>query len=116
MQFLISKKTFDKLPKHLQEILVVSMRVAAYDMYSQNYDMNANAWAKMSSEYPNIQVKTFPKEIMNAMKKANAELRTELSAKSPELKEVLDHQEAYMKKAREWTRMSDFLYLKDNLK
>jgi len=116
MQFLISNKSFNKLPKHLQEILTVAMRVAAYDMYSQNYDMNANAWAKMSSEYPNIKIKTFSKEIMDAMKKANSELRAELSAKSPELKEILEHQTAYMKKARAWTEMSDFLYLKDNLK
>jgi len=116
MQFLISQKSFNKLPKNLQEILVVAMRVAAYDMYSQNYDMNANAWAKMKAEYPSINVKTFPKEIMDAMKKANTELRAELSSKSAELKEVLDSQDAYIKKAREWTKMSDYLYLKDNLK
>lgn len=115
MQFLISNKSFNKLPKHLQEILIVSMRVAAYDMYSQNYDMNANAWEKMYFENKSIQVKTFSKEIMNAMKKANIELRAELSSKSSELKEVLEHQEAYLTKIRTWTKMSDYLYLKDNL-
>ncbi len=115
MQFLVNKKAFNKLPKHLQKILTISMRVAAYDMYAQNYDMNATAWAQMKKEFPNIQVKTFSKEIMDAMKKANKELRAELSAKSPELKEVLDSQDAYIKKAREWTKMSDFLYVKDNL-
>jgi len=115
MQFLINKKTFDKLPKDLQEILVLTIRTAAYDMYIQNYDMNAKAWKKMKAEHPNIQVKTFPKEIMDEMKKANAELRTELGAKSPELKEILDHQDAYMKDVREWTEMSDYLYIKNNL-
>ncbi|PLY07280.1 MAG: ABC transporter substrate-binding protein [Arcobacter sp.] len=115
MQFLVNKKSFAKLPADLQEILIVSMRVAAYDMYVENYDMNATAWEKMRAEYPGIQVKTFPKEIMDAMKKANKELRTELSAKSPELKEVLDSQDVYMKKVREWTKMSDYLYLKDNI-
>ncbi|XPV68441.1 MAG: TRAP transporter substrate-binding protein [Halarcobacter sp.] len=115
MQFLVNKKVYNKLPEHLQKILVTAMRLAAYDMYIQNYDMNAFAWKKMKEDYPNIQVKTFPKKIMDAMKKANKELRTELSKKSPELKEVLDSQDKYMKTIREWSKMSDYLYLKDNI-
>ncbi len=115
MHFIINKRAFGKLPKDLQEILRVAMRVAAYDMYIQNYDMNANAWETMKKEYPNIQIKTLPNDVMEALKKANKELRIELGDKSPLLKEVLDSQDAYIKKVREWTKMSDFLYLKDNL-
>lgn len=115
MQFLINQDAYKKLPKHLQDILIVAMRLAAYDMYIQNYDMNANAWQKMKEEYPNIQVKTFSKDIMDAMKKANQDLRAQMSNESPLLKEILDSQDSYMKKVREWTKMSDYLYLKDNL-
>jgi TRAP-type mannitol/chloroaromatic compound transport system substrate-binding protein len=91
------------------------MRVSAYDMYIQNYDMSATAWATMQTEFPNIKVKTFPKEVMDAMKKANAELLVEIKKESPIVKEVLESQEAYQKKVRKWTEMSDYLYLKDNL-
>ena len=91
------------------------MRVAAYDMYIQNYHMSANAWQKIATEYPNIKVKTFPKEVMDAMRKANDELLVEKAKGQPLLKKVLDSQAAYQKKAREWTKMSDYLYLKDNL-
>ena len=38
------------------------------------------------------------------------------SKKSPLLKEVFESQEKYQTKARAWTEMSDYLYLKDNLK
>lgn len=115
MHFIINTKKFEKLPEDLKQIMLTAIRVSAYDMYIQNYDMNANAWQQMKAEYPNIQVKTFSKPIMDEMKKANQELRAEMSSKSPLLKEILDSQDAYMKKAREWTKMSDFLYLKDNL-
>ncbi len=115
MNFMVNKRVFEKLPKDLQKILTISMRVAAFDMYVQNYDMNANAWKKMKSEYPNIKVVTLPKDVMDALKKANQELRDELGAKSPLLQEVLDSQDAYIKKVREWTKMSDYLYLKDNI-
>uniref|UniRef100_UPI004047D75D TRAP transporter substrate-binding protein n=1 Tax=Aliarcobacter sp. TaxID=2321116 RepID=UPI004047D75D len=115
MHFIINSKKFEKLPEDLKQIIITAIRLSAYDMYIQNYDMNANAWEKMKSEYPNIQVKTFSKPIMDAMKKANQELRTEMGAQSPLLKEILDSQDSYMKKVREWTKMSDYLYLKDNL-
>jgi TRAP-type mannitol/chloroaromatic compound transport system substrate-binding protein len=115
LQYLVNQKALKKLPKDLQEILIIAMRVTAYDMYIQNYHMNATAWEEMKKEYPNIKVKTLPKSVMDAMKKANKELRAEMSEKSPELKEILNSQDAYLKRVRAWTEMSDYLYLKDNL-
>ncbi len=115
LQYLVNQRKFNKLPKDLQQILVTAMKVSAYDMYIENYHMSSEAWAKIEKEYPHIKIKTFPKPVMDAMKKANAELRAEKTKGQPLLKEILDSQEAYQKKAREWTKMSDFLYLKDNL-
>jgi TRAP-type mannitol/chloroaromatic compound transport system substrate-binding protein len=111
LQFMVNKKAYDKLPADLKEILRVAMRTAAYDMYIENYHMSAIAWSKIAVEYPNIKIKTFPKPVMDAMKKANAELLTEMKAANPLLKEILDSQEAYQAKAREWTNMSDYFYL-----
>jgi len=116
MQFLVNKRKYNKLPKDLQEILLVAMRVSAYDMYIQNYDMSATAWKKIKTDYPDIKIKTFPKIVMDEMKKSNEKIRVEVSKKSVLLKEILDSQDSYLEKAREWTKMSDFLYLKDNLK
>jgi TRAP-type mannitol/chloroaromatic compound transport system substrate-binding protein len=115
LQFLVNEKAFKKLPKDLQEILVTAMKLSSYDMYIQNYDMSAKAWESIAKEYPNIKIKTFPKPVMDAMKKANDELLVEMSKDQPLLKEILDSQKAYQKKARAWTEMSDYLYLKDNL-
>ena len=65
----------------------------------------------MKEEHPGIQVRTFSKEIMDAMKKANQELRAELSAKSPELKEILDNQITEKFQSREATKRYDNLKL-----
>ena len=110
LQFMINKKSWDKLPADLQEILRVSMRNAAYDMYIQSYHLSGENWAKMKSEYPNIKVKTFPKEVMDAMRKANAELLDERSKADPLAKEIIDSQAAYMQKARVWSEISDNAY------
>jgi len=111
LQFLVNQKKFDELPADLQEILVVAMKVAAYDMYAQSYHESAINWDSIRSEYPNVQIKTFPDEVLDAMKQANQELLAERAAADPLAKEIIDSQADYMAKARNWTAISDQAYL-----
>ncbi|MGD1984071.1 MAG: TRAP transporter substrate-binding protein [Chromatiaceae bacterium] len=111
LQFLVNKKKWDTLPADLQEILRIAMRTAAYDMYSQSYHESAVNWAAIKSEYPNVQVKTFPREVIEAMRKANDELLAEFAAADPLAKEIIDSQADYLAKARAWTAISDQAYL-----
>jgi len=111
LQFMINKKKWDRLPADLQEILRVAMRTAAYDMYIQSYHASGENWAKMKSDFPNIKVKTFPKEVISAMEKANAGLLAERVAKDPLAKEIIESQAAYVKKVRVWSEISDNAYL-----
>lgn len=111
LQFLVNERTWKKLPDDLREILRTSMKLASYDMYIQSYHESAENWATMKTEYPNVQVKTFPKEVLVAMKKANQELLDEKAAEDPLAKEILESQAAYMKKVRVWTNISDRAYL-----
>ncbi len=116
LQFLVNKEKFDALPQHLQKILTVAMEFAAYDMYARSYHESAVNWASIEKEYPNVKIRTFPPEIIAAMKKANDELLASYEAKDPEFKKIIESQKAYMQKARNWTAISDYAYLKDNLK
>ncbi len=111
LQFLVNKRKFDKLPPDLQEILITAMKTAAYDMYIQSYHESAENWAKMKTEYPNIKVKTFPKEVMDALRKANEALLAERAAADPLAKEVIESQKNYLAKVRKWTDISDRAYL-----
>jgi TRAP-type mannitol/chloroaromatic compound transport system substrate-binding protein len=111
LQFLVNKKKFDTLPADLQAILKVAMKAAAYDMYSHSTHASSENWATIQKEYPNVKVKTFPPEVMAAMRKANDELLAEHAAKDPLAKEILESQSAYIKKARVWTNISDKAYL-----
>lgn len=115
LQFIVNKRSYKKLPKNLQEILVLAFRLAAYDMYIQNYDINAKAWQKMKKEHPQIKVKSFPEDVKKLLKDSNKKLRESMAAKSPLLKEIFKSQEDYMQSIREWTIISDYQYIKDNL-
>ena len=111
LQFLVNKKAWDKLPADLQEILRVAMRTAAYDMYIQSYNDSAVNWQKMKQDYPNIKIKTFPKDVIAALRKANDELLKERASSDPLAKEIIESQHKYQKMVRQWTDISDRAYL-----
>ena len=111
LQFLVNKRTFERLPSDLQEILKVAMKAAAYDMYAHSMHESGVNWATMKSEYPNIKVKTFPDAVMKAIREANDALLKESAANDPFAAKVLASQQAYMEKIRTWTMMSEKAYL-----
>jgi TRAP-type mannitol/chloroaromatic compound transport system substrate-binding protein len=115
LQFMVNQAAFDALPAHLQEIVVTAMKYAAYDMYAHSYHESAVNWASIEQEYPDVKIRTFSPEIINAMKQANQELLAESAAADPTFAQILESQTAYMKIARKWTEISDYAYLKDNL-
>jgi len=93
-------------------MLETAMKAASMDMYIENFAESVDAWAKMKKDYPDIQVKTFPKPVMLALKKAADEVYAGYSAKNPKFKEIYQDYTAYMKKARAWSMMSQYDYLK----
>lgn len=111
LQFLVNKRTWDRLPADLQEILRVAMRTAAYDMYIQSYHESAVNLDKMKAEYPNIQIRDFPAEVIQAMQAANTRLLAQKAGEDPLAREILDSQANYLKKVRRWTNISDQAYL-----
>nr|VFJ88531.1 MAG: TRAP-type mannitol/chloroaromatic compound transport system, substrate-binding protein [Candidatus Kentron sp. H]VFJ90486.1 MAG: TRAP-type mannitol/chloroaromatic compound transport system, substrate-binding protein [Candidatus Kentron sp. H]VFJ96664.1 MAG: TRAP-type mannitol/chloroaromatic compound transport system, substrate-binding protein [Candidatus Kentron sp. H] len=115
LMFIVNKGRFDGLPEHLQAILTIAMGYAAYDMYARSYHESAVNWAAIRKDYPHIKIRTFPKKVMDRMKAENQKLLAEKSATHPLFKEIMDSQAAYTEKTREWTRISDYTYLKGNI-
>ena len=112
LQYLVNKKAFESLAPEYKAILITAMKAAAADMFTDNFATSADAWQKMKTDYPKIQVKTFPIDVLKAMKKAADGLYDEYAAKDPSFKEILDSQRAYMKKARVYTEISEYNYIK----
>lgn len=110
-QFFVNKKSFEKLPADLRAILQGAMNKVASDLFTKAYYENTEFWNKMKSEFPDIQVKSFPEDVMNALKKATDEILDEEAGKDALFKEILDSQRAFLKKAREWTKISEFSYI-----
>ncbi len=115
-QFFVNKKSFEKLPADLRAILEGAMNKVASDLFTKAYYENSEFWNKMKSEFPDIQVKSFPEDVMSALKKATDEILDEEASKDTLFKEILDSQRAFLKKAREWTKISEFSYIEKSSK
>jgi TRAP-type mannitol/chloroaromatic compound transport system substrate-binding protein len=111
IQFLINEKTWNKLPEDLQEILRVSMRTAAYDMYIQSTHESGVAWSRMQQDYPDVTHKTFPPEVISALRDVTERLLKEASDADPLAKEIITSQHEYLNQVRQWTNISDKAYL-----
>ncbi len=114
LTYFVNDKKFEKLPKDLQAILVNAIRVSADDMSVRTQYMSAVNWEKMKAEAPDVQVKTMPPAVLDELKSINKRLVADLATKDPLMKEILESQQSYQKKAREWSKMSDYQYIKDN--
>ena len=112
MQFMVNKRAFNKLPKEYQAILITAMKAASADMYYENFHASSEAWAKMKTDFPNIKVKSFPASVVKAMKKATDEVFAKYASKDKLFKEIYENQQAYMKKARAWSKMGEYNYIK----
>ena len=112
MQFMINQRAFNKLSKANKAILITAMKASAADMYYENFYASSEAWAKMKTDFPNIKVKSFPVPVVKAMKKATDAVFEKYASKNALFREIYDNQQAFMKKAREWSKMGEYGYIK----
>ncbi len=87
------------------------MRTASYDMLTHSVHANAEAWASIRDEYPNVQIKTFPDEIFEAMVAANKKVLKEYSKDNEQGQRIIKSQQEYLDKARAYTNISERAYL-----
>lgn len=111
LMYFFNKKKMDSLPKWAQSILRNAAKLTAYSASSEMFDASATNWASITTEYPNVKVKSFPTEVIDALKASNDKLIAEAAAKGGLAKEIIDSQAAYLKKARAWTSIGDKAYL-----
>ncbi|AFL68686.1 TRAP transporter substrate-binding protein [Sulfurospirillum barnesii] len=112
-QYLVNQKKFHTLPQDLKRILESAIKITARELLDESNDANAKTWAKMQHEYPHIKINHFPKEVMNALKKAAHEVEEEQANKDALYKEILESQRSYIAKIRPWSMMGEVDYLSE---
>lgn len=117
LQFLVNEKKFAQLPERFQKILLASMRLAAYDMYPQTYHQSAENLDKLLKEHPNIKIRAFPSSVFREFDKIMAKKLKERAETGDALtKEIVQSQQEYFRKSRQWTRISDQAFINNSVR
>jgi TRAP-type mannitol/chloroaromatic compound transport system substrate-binding protein len=111
LQFMVNNRAYNSLPKDLQRILTTAMKASAFDMYARSIHESGKNLALINKNYPDIKIKTFPAEVMQALRAINQQLLAQFAQHDSLTKEIIESQRAYQKQVRAWTKISDQAYL-----
>lgn len=113
LQFLINKGLFEKLPGDLQQVVIMSMRLAAYDTYVQAYHANSEQLDVILKQYSDIKIRSFPPRVLTKIRAKTIEVldKLEQSSSDPLTSEIVTSIKEYKRKVRLWTRFSDMAFL-----
>ncbi len=111
LMYFFNKDSMAELPDWAVSILKNAARLTAYRMTTHTFAENSENWSTIAEQFPNVQVKEFPSEVMQALRESNQALLQAESERSEFAKSVLDSRAAYLKKARAWTRIGTQAYL-----
>jgi len=109
--YFFNDKKFDSLPEWAQSILLNAAKLTSYNMTTATFDANAKNWQTIAKEFPNVQIKQFPADVIAALKESNTKLLESEKARSDTAKRIIESRQNYMIKARKWTEIGEKLYL-----
>ncbi|MGC8768937.1 TRAP transporter substrate-binding protein [Calditerrivibrio sp.] len=109
LESFVNKKAYDALPKDLQEIITTAMYRSNAWMLATFESKNNEYLYKLTHEHK-VNLKPFPKDVMESFRKASVEVISEITSKDPISKKVFDHFTAFSKKVDAWAKISEIPY------
>jgi len=103
LELTFNKARWEKLSDEHKAIIATASEEMTATMLQEFRYKNAKALAELPKD---VQIRTFPKEMMEAAKKALREVLDEQSAKSRDFKRVLESYEAFAKLNKPWNDIS----------
>ncbi|MBU4612390.1 TRAP transporter substrate-binding protein [Achromobacter sp. GG226] len=101
----VNDKSFESLPKHYQAALSNASAAATNDMIGKYDAENPNALRRLIAN--GAQLRSFPREVMEACFAASNDLYKELSASNPRFKKVHDDYMAFRDSQVPWFRVAE---------
>lgn len=107
---IFNKQAFEALPKDLQMIVRAAARQANADMLDEFTALNNSALQTLVNEHK-VVLKSFPDDVMSALKKASENVLEDVASKDPMSQKVYDSFKAFGSKVRVWHEVSERAYV-----
>lgn len=111
LMYFFNQDMMAKLPGWAQSILRNAARLTAYNMSTATFAANVESWDTISTNFPDVQIKQFPAEVMQALQESNAKLLESESQRSPVAKKIIESRADYLRKSRTWMNIGQRAYL-----
>lgn len=111
MEFIINKQVWDSLPPDLQAIITYAARAINQDVLDE-FTARNNAALKELVEQHGVQLRPLPEDVVEALRKASAEVIAEIVAADADAREIHESFEAFRQRVEPYTRISEEAFLK----
>lgn len=109
LELIVNKAAWNELPPHLQRIIEVAARATNQWMYAQFETRNLAAFRELT-EQGNIEINTFPQEVLQELHKLTKEVLDEEAAKDPKFKKVYENYEKFRAENDAWNAVAEDTY------
>lgn len=112
LEFTVNEKAFNELPKDLQAIVEIATRAVNQDMLDEYTVRNNDALDTLQNKH-GVELKTFPQDVMMALKSSTQEVIKEQRANDPMVDKVMASYLEFQKKVSNYHRLSEMEYYKN---
>ena len=110
LECIINRKAWESLPDDLQSLVEITCQAITTDMAAEYSHGNANSLQQLVAD-PTVDVRPFPAEVLQHLKKIARELVEEMAAKDPAVAKIRTPYYEYLSKMEANTRISEQAYL-----
>ncbi len=107
LELIVNKKAFEKLPLDLQEI-VKTAALKYNSLILSEFEAKNNFYLqKILTEAPNVELRQFPKEVLDVLKEKTIEILDEIAAKDEFAGRVYESFKIFKKQVKKWGEVSE---------
>jgi TRAP-type mannitol/chloroaromatic compound transport system substrate-binding protein len=110
LEFMVNREAWDSLPEDLQSIISTSCQAINCDMVAEYVHGNAVALHQLKQD-PNIELRPFPKEVLQHLKEITDEIVAEWVAADPKAAKIFESFDAFRKISEPNMRISEQAFL-----
>jgi len=110
LECFINQKSFEELPKDLQQIVLQACRIANQDMLAEYTARNNQALATLKHKHK-VDVRSLPQDVLKKLKSLSDEVVAEVASKDAMSKKVFDSYIAFRKQVIGWHDISERAFL-----
>lgn len=109
LELIVNKEAYENLPKDLQAMIEAATRTVNQDMLNEYTARNNGALVELTEKHK-VDIRPFPKDVLQAFADMSEEVYSELSAKDPTFKKVYEHYSEFFKGVRGYHMLSEQAY------